>query len=233
MARPLKELLTKLNIPFKDTKVYSQALTHPSYANEVKKNLPNYQRLEFVGDAVIQLIITRYIYFKYPNMDEGDLSPLRSNLVRMETLASLAKDINLGDYIRLGQGEEKSHGKERPSLLCDVFESLIAACYLDLGLEKTEPIVIKFFEKLIEDEGMETFLELKDPKTKLQELVQADKKRSLLYKTISVAGPSNQPHFKVEVLLDDIVLGIGEGQSKKSAEQAAANAALKKMVKGK
>lgn len=231
MAKPLKELLTKLNIPYNKTSLYSQALTHPSYVNETSKKIENYQRLEFMGDAVIQLIITRYIFFKYPKMNEGNLSPLRSNLVRMETLASLARDINLGDYIRLGQGEEKSHGKERPSLLCDCFEALMAACYLDLGLEKTEEILLSLFANYLTEEGMENFLDLKDAKTKLQELVQADKKRSLTYRTVKVFGPSNQPRFLIEVLLDDVVLGTGEGFSKKSAEQEAAKDALSKMAR--
>ena len=231
MARPLKELLTKLKIPYNNTALYSQALTHPSYVNENNKKIENYQRLEFMGDAVIQLIITRYIFFKYPDMNEGNLSPLRSNLVRMETLASLAKDIHLGDYIRLGLGEEKNNGKDRPALLCDVFEAFIAACYLDLGLEKAEEILMGLFKKYLDEEGMETFLDLKDAKTKLQELVQADKKRSLAYRTVKVVGPSNQPRFQIEVLLDDVVLGFGEGFSKKSAEQAAAKDALSKMAR--
>ncbi|MGI6377960.1 MAG: ribonuclease III [Bacilli bacterium] len=231
MARPLKELLAKLGVQTKNTRLYSQALTHPSYVNEARRHVENYQRLEFMGDAVIQLIITRYIYFKYPAMNEGDLSPLRANLVRMETLASIAKEINLGSYIRLGQGEAKNQGHKRASLLSDVFEALMAACYLDLGLDKTEEILLHLFSDFINEEGMENFLDLKDPKTKLQELVQADKKRSITYRTVSTTGPSNQPEFDVEVLLDDVVLGHGHGLSKKTAEQAAAKDALSKMAK--
>ncbi len=230
MARNYKELLKKLNIPYKDTSLYRQALTHPSYVNESKNAVGNYQRLEFMGDAVIQLVITRHIYYTYTEMHEGDMSVLRSNLVRMETLADLAKEINLGDYIYLGQGEEKSRGMERPSLLSDVFEALIAACYLDLGLEVAETILMSLFQDYIKEEGMENFLELKDAKTRLQELVQADRRRSLTYKTISVIGPANQPEFSVEVMMDDVVLGIGKGYSKKSAEQAAAKDALNKMA---
>ena len=231
MAKPLKGLLTKLEIPYKKTSLYSQALTHPSYVNEAHQKIENYQRLEFMGDAVIQLIITRYIFFKFPDMNEGNLSPLRSNLVRMETLASLAKEIDLGSYIRVGQGEAKSHGQERPSLLCDVFEALMAACYLDVGLDKTEEILLKLFAHYLDDANIHTFLDLKDPKTKLQELVQADKKRSLSYHMVQMSGPSNQPHFIVEVLLDNVVLGTGSGLSKKAAEQAAAKDALSKMAK--
>ena len=230
MARHYKELLKTLKIPYHNTMLYRQALTHPSYVNETKKDIGNYQRLEFMGDAVIQLLITRYIFYTYTDMREGDMSLLRSNLVRMETLADIARKIHLGDYIQLGQGEEKNHGMERPSLLSDVFEALIAACYLDLGLDETEKILMSIFNEFIEEEGMENFLELKDAKTRLQELVQADQRRSLTYRTIGVVGPANQPEFSVEVYMDDVILGVGTGLSKKAAEQAAAKDALSKMA---
>lgn len=230
MNKDYQELLESLNIIPKKHELYVQALTHPSYENEKKTDLGDYQRLEFMGDAVIQLIITKYIYNNYLEMQEGDMSLLRSNLVREETLAEIARLINLGDYILLGVGEEKSNGRERPSLLCDVFESLIAATYLDLGFSHATRVVIAQYRKLIDDEGMDCFLKLKDNKTKLQELMQADTKRTLEYVTKGVQGPANQPEFFVDVMMDKMILGSGVGHSKKAAEQDAAKNALSKMA---
>lgn len=232
MAKDIIKLLKSLRINFKDPKVYTQALTHRSYLNERKENTENYQRLEFMGDAVLQLLITDYIYKNFPEMDEGSMSLLRSNLVRMETLASLAKNINLGEYILLGSGEAKAKGQERPSLLSDVYEAFIAAIYLDAGIKSSERFVASQYQRIIQEQGMETFLELKDPKTKLQELVQADDKRALEYVTLGTKGPANAPEFEVVVKLEAMILGQGVGPSKKLAEQAAAKDALSKLAKG-
>ncbi len=232
MAKDIIKLLKSLRINFKDPKVYTQALTHRSYLNERKENTENYQRLEFMGDAVLQLLITDYIYKNFPEMDEGSMSLLRSNLVRMETLASLAKNINLGEYILLGSGEAKAKGQERPSLLSDVYEAFIAAIYLDAGIKSSERFVASQYQRIIQEQGMDTFLELKDPKTKLQELVQADDKRALEYVTLGTKGPANAPEFEVVVKLEAMILGQGVGPSKKLAEQAAAKDALSKLAKG-
>ena len=232
MAKDIIKLLKSLRINFKDPKVYTQALTHRSYLNERKENTENYQRLEFMGDAVLQLLITDYIYKNFPEMDEGSMSLLRSNLVRMETLASLAKNINLGEYILLGSGEVKAKGQERPSLLSDVYEAFIAAIYLDAGIKSSERFVASQYQRIIQEQGMDTFLELKDPKTKLQELVQADDKRALEYVTLGTKGPANAPEFEVVVKLEAMILGQGVGPSKKLAEQAAAKDALSKLAKG-
>ncbi|MDY4788488.1 MAG: ribonuclease III [Bacilli bacterium] len=230
-SKNIKSLFDELGIKVKNEKLYLQALTHPSFNNEHHTDYGNYQRLEFLGDAVIQLVISKFIYVNYKDMDEGDMSLLRSNLVREESLAKAAKMIDLGSYIQLGVGEEKSGGRNRLSLLCDVFEALNAAIYLDLGIEKSFEIVNKMFANLINIYGMDSFLELKDSKTKLQELVQADKKRTLNYITVDTKGPANQPIFEMVVTMDDIVLGRGFGHSKKEAEQMAAKDALNKMVK--
>lgn len=232
MAKDYRELLDLLEVTSpKDPYLFLQALTHCSYTNEHDIPWGDYQRMEFMGDAVIELIITKLIYAEYSYMDEGELSLLRSNLVRMETLATLAKGINLGDYIFLGSGEAKSQGQERPSLLCDVYEAIVAAIYLDQGYDKAEKFVYEQYSKLIEEQGMESFLELKDPKTKLQELVQADKKRSLEYELLSSSGPANAPTFEIAVKMDSTILGVGKGGSKKLAEQAAARDALSKMAR--
>ena len=230
-AKDINILLKQLEIEPKDLNLYLQALTHPSYNNEHHTDYGDYQRLEFFGDAVIQLVISKFIFVNYKDMDEGDMSLLRSNLVREESLAQAAKMIDLGDYIQLGVGEDKSGGRKRLSLLCDVFEAFNAAIYLDLGIEKSFEIVNKMFRDLINIYGMDKFLQLKDSKTKLQELVQADKKRTLVYKLIDEKGPANQPVFDMVVTMDDIILGHGKGHSKKVAEQNAAKDALDKMVK--
>jgi ribonuclease-3 len=183
-----------------------------------------------MGDAVLQLMITDYIYKNFLEMDEGSMSLLRSNLVRMETLAQLAKNINLGEYILLGSGETKAKGHERPSLLSDVYEAFIAAIYLDAGIKSAERFVAGQYQKIIEEQGMDSFLELKDPKTKLQELVQADDKRALEYVILGTKGPANAPQFEVAVKLENMILGVGKGGSKKIAEQDAARDALSKLA---
>ncbi len=233
MPRDYKELLRNIGITseIKNPKFYLEALTQSSYLNEHKCDWRNYERVEFLGDAVVELIVTKYIYLEYPNMSEGDLSLLRSNLVRMETLATLAKGINLGDYILLGSGEAKAKGNERPALLGDVYEALVGAIYLDQGYHSAEQFVFKQYAKVIKEHGMEAFLELKDAKTKLQELVQADKKRALSYELVSSSGPANDPTFEMIVKLDDMILGKGIGKSKKLAEQEAAKDALSKMAR--
>jgi ribonuclease III len=232
MARDIVKLLKTLRINYRDPKLYTQALTHRSYLNERKENTENYQRLEFMGDAVLQLMITDYIYKNFLEMDEGSMSLLRSNLVRMETLAQLAKNIDLGEYILLGSGETKAKGHERPSLLSDVYEAFIAAIYLDAGIKSAERFVSSQYQKIIAEQGMEAFLELKDPKTRLQELVQADDKRALEYVTLGTKGPANAPLFEVAVKLENMVLGVGKGGSKKIAEQEAARDALSKLASG-
>ena len=231
MAKNYKELLKTLAIEPNDINYYLQALTHCSYTNEHDAPWGDYQRAEFMGDAVLELVITKYIFGEYSYMDEGSLSLLRSNLVRMETLAMLAKDLQLGDYILLGSGEQKSQGQERPSLLCDVYEALVAAIYLDQGYGRAEQFIFQQYRKLIKEYGMESFLELKDAKTKLQELVQADAKRSLTYVLLGCTGPTNHPTFEMAVRMDGTTLGTGKGGSKKIAEQEAARDALSKMVK--
>lgn len=226
------ELLESLNIKYKDIKLYIQALTHPSYENEHKLDGGNYQRLEFVGDAVLEYIITNYIYENYKDFNEGQMSLLRSNLVRMETLYELAKKINLEAYILLGKGEEKGGGRKSASLVSDVFEAFLAAIYLDNGYKIAEKFLMKLFREYIKEVGIDSILnKLKDPKTTLQEYVQADSNRTVTYKLVSQVGPANKPEFVIEVYNDKLLLGIGKGTSKLLAEQNAARNALEKMAK--
>jgi len=227
-----KELLKSINISFKDKSLYLQALTHPSYENEVESKYGNYQRLEFVGDAVLEIVVTRYIYFNYPSMQEGSMTLLRSNLVREESLYELAKYINLGDYILLGVGELQAKGNTRPSLVSDVFEALIAAIYFDLGLEEAEKFVMGLIKRFLDDVGVDNVLnKLKDYKTRLQEYYQVERK-SLRYELIKQEGTSNKPIFTFNVYTEDnVLLGTGKGSSKQNAQQAAAKDALEKMAK--
>jgi len=230
--KDIKEFLNKLNIPYKSLDLYLRAFTHPSYENETKNKNGNYQRLEFVGDAILEHIITDYIYTTYNNMQEGDMSLLRSNLVRMETLYELSKMIDLEDYILLGNGEDKANGRSKPSLVSDVFEAFIAAIYLDHGFNKAKDFVMGLYNIYVSKKGIKNLLlELKDPKTTLQEYVASESKRTVTYKQVSQSGPSNNPEFIVEVYNEEVLLGRGKGSNKQAAEQAAAKDALNKMVK--
>ena len=231
MNKDIKELLSNLHIKYKDISLYTQALTHPSYENEHKLSNGNYQRLEFVGDAVLEYIITNYIYLNYASMREGQMSLLRSSLVRMETLFEISKTFNLGEYILLGKGEEAA-GRTSASLVSDVFEALTAAIYLDLGYSKVEKFVLKHFKDYIDRVGVEEIINnLKDPKTKLQEYLAADNKRTVEYKLISQTGPAHKPEFEVGVYNDGLLLGKGKGSNKLMAETNAASDALNKMTK--
>lgn len=225
------EILKILNIPYKNERLYLEALTHSSYINEHHVNHGDYQRLEFLGDAVVGLTIADYIYRECIHMAEGELTTLRSSLVRRETLAELSKRINLNEYVFIGHGGENEI-KENVKFQCDIFEALIGAIYLDLGFDAAHEFVLNQFKPFIKEKGFRYFIEEnKDYKSKLQELVQADTKRTVSYEFVDVSGPQNAPIFVYNVLMDDIVLGTGSGSSKKEAQQEAAKDALSKMAK--
>lgn len=214
----INELFKKIGIEPKNVDLYLQALTHSSYAHENKTN--DYERLEFLGDAVIQIIISTYM-FKNDDWDQGTLTKKRAQAVREEALFLFADKIDLAFYMLLGNGEQDA----KQSMIADAYEALYAAIYLDLGIEKCfevfERITLPYLP-LVEN--------LKDYKTKLQELIQVERK-SLIYKTYRTGGPSHRPIFKSEVLLEgEIILGSGTGHSTKEAEQNAAKEALSKVV---
>jgi ribonuclease-3 len=221
------DFLIERKIPFQNISLYKEAFTHASYANEANRKGKDYQRLEFMGDAVLQLYVSRYLFNLYPDVPEGILTTLRSKLVREESLARFAREQNLGSYILLGVGEEKSGGRDRDSVLADIFEAFIGAVYLDCG----EDEVIKILEKTI---FMHTndldYDDITDYKTTLQELMQADTRKTVTYELIDTSGPSNAPEFTMCVLMDDMRLGVGKGTSKKKAEQQAAKDALNKLA---
>lgn len=209
---------------------YIEALTHSSYVNENNGTGVDYQRLEFVGDAVLQLTIADLIY-ENTSFAEGEMTLLRSNLVRQETLAELGFALGLDKVMLLGHGEDKNGGRTRPSLLGDVFEAFIGALYLDIGYDRIMKIVQELFTPLLNDYVENKMNKIKDPKTLFQEYIQADQPRMIKYELIHSYGPANQRVFEVQARIDDVVYGQGSGNSKKIAEQEAAKDALSKIAK--
>lgn len=219
---------TSLNLSFSDKTLLQRALTHRSYLNEN----PNYplddnERLEFLGDAVLDFITADYLYHHLPEMPEGRLTNLRSALVRTEKLAQFALDFGLGTFLFLGRGEEDSGGRERLALLCDAFEAVIGALYLDQGIIATREFVLNIIEPaLTEILDAETD---KDAKSRLQELAQSQLRITPTYRTIDEQGPDHAKEFTVEAVIGNQSYGQGTGYSKQSAAQSAAENALKNL----
>ena len=216
-------MFEKLGIITKNENLYLEAFTHTSYANE--KNVNSYERLEYLGDAVLELIMSEYLY-KKTNYEEGTMTKLRSSYVCEDALYEYSLKLGLNDYLRLGHGEKEHGGKYRKAIVADIFEALIGAMYLDKGLEFTSNYLNDNIIKYINN-NYEFF---HDYKTKLQELVQTDKK-SLEYIIVREEGPAHDRTFEVEVRIDGILYGTGVGNSKKKAEQEAAKEALEKSAK--
>ena len=218
-------LLKKLHITFKDIALYEQALTHPSYNGDVNTKHQDYEKLEFMGDAVLGYVTADLVYKNRPEMSEGNLTKLRSVLVSTKPLANYARKINLPDYIRIGHSITVDQVKNSDKILENVFEALVGAIYLDAGL--------KYAYRLISSLLMEDILNydvdnLTDYKSKLQEEIQAEHRDAVQYVTVETSGPAHDRTFKVQVLYNGIVLGTGEGKSKKKAEEMAAKSALSK-----
>lgn len=229
-GRPsLQQFGQLIGVQFNNWQLLEQALTHSSYVNEMKEAGEDNERLEYLGDAVLELAMSTYLYEKYPEAEEGELSKLRAQYVCEEALVHYAQSIELYHYLRLGKGEEASGGRERPAILADAFEATLGAIYLDLGYQSAFDFLSRVvFTKI--DNGFR--IEFKDYKSQLQELVQADSNRSIHYKTVSEEGPAHNRIFTVEVYMDNILMGIGKGHSKKEAEQQAAKEALEKVARG-
>lgn len=216
-------LMTKLP-SIKNKKLLEEALTHRSYLNEVKEKISSNERLEFLGDSILSFIVSDYLFNNYPEFNEGKLTNLRSLLVNTKMLADMAKECNLGQMLRLSKGEEESGGRNNPSLLADTFEAFIGALFLDRGIEEVQ----KFINLTViprADEFIQKNL-LKDPKSRLQELVQAKKQTSPLYKVIEEEGPAHSKTFTVGVYVGEKLYGTGTGHSKQTAEENAALSAL-------
>ena len=220
--------LSSKNIAYKNKKLIKQALVHSSYVNESKNYVHDNERLEFMGDAVLQLWTTKTLFLLEPELSEGQMTTLRAQLVCEEALAEYNRQLGLGKYLMLGVGEEKTGGRQRDSILADMFEALLGAIFLDQGMEAVDIILSEVVTPAIDRPKSEKVI---DYKTKLQEYIQSDSRKTVHYETIHVTGPSNKPEFEVVVKLDDINLGRGTGFSKKRAEQMAAKDAFEKMVK--
>ena len=213
----LKELEKKIGYQFKKKGLLKQALTHSSFSNEQKINkFANYERLEFLGDAVLELLSSRFFYENYPEMSEGEMTRRRSAMVCEPALAVCARDISLGEYVLLGKGEEATGGRKRDSIISDVMEAVIGAIYLDGGLVEAGGFVERFIFSDLENKQL-----FFDSKTILQEKVQKAG-RQLSYTLLSEQGPEHDKIFTVEALIDGKVAGSGQGRNKKSAEQQAA-----------
>jgi ribonuclease III len=218
------EFEKKIGYTFKKNELLATALTHSSYANEVKdRRCENNERLEFLGDAVLGIIAAEYLYFHNARVPEGELTRLRAMMVCEKSLHEFALQIDLGKYLRLGHGEENTGGRERSSILADAFEAVVAAVYIDGGLEAARRHVTffadRFFSSRIKND-------LKDYKTALQEIVQKNRSERLLYVLAEENGPDHDKEFVVEVHLNSNIIGRGHGGSKKEAEQMAAKEAL-------
>lgn len=225
----LTELQEVIGFPFDDDSLLREALVHRSYLNE-NPSFPSAdnQRLEFLGDALLDFVAGDYLYRRYPKMREGKLTSLRAALVKEETLARFAQALGLGRYLYLGRGEEESGGRERPSLLADAFEALVGALYLDGGLKPAESFILRFLEP--ETEQIVAQGELRDYKSLFQEEAQRRFQSTPLYRTIDERGPDHNKVFTVEVLIEEKLCGRGEGTTKQAAEQEAARQALEKIA---
>ena len=222
-----QEFSLRLGLSFSDFLLLSRALTHRSFLNEHPEALEDNERLEFLGDAVLDFVVGAWLYNRFPEMAEGPLTRLRSALVRTEKLAEFAQEINLAAAMHLGRGEADSGGFERPALLCATFEALVGALYLDAGIGEVE----RFIEPLLESVADQILSSgrIQDPKSKLQEWTQARGNGAPTYRTISASGPDHAKTFEVEVIINDSVFGRGKGQSKQSAAKAAAQQALRSL----
>ncbi len=220
--KSLLKLESMIGYTFKDKKLLELALTHSSYSNDKKAGkLKNNERLEFLGDAVLELASSEFLYKQYLNKPEGELTRLRASLVCEPTLAGDAREIKLNDYLILGHGEELTGGRERDSIISDAFEALIGAIYLDGGFANAKEFVLKFVLNDIENKHL-----FYDSKTILQEIVQKQYKECVNYVLVGETGPDHNKSFEVEAVFRDVVLGRGVGATKKRAEQQAAYEAL-------
>jgi ribonuclease III len=224
----VEALQRDLGMRFSDPTVLREALTHRSYLNEINQAWPSNERLEFLGDAVLGLLTTDYLFRRFPELGEGELTNLRSALVRTETLARFAQEIDLGRYLFLGRGEEMSQGRRRPAGLACAFEALLGSIYMDAGYDAARDFAMQFVEP-----ELTTVVEgrlHRNAKSVLQELVQAQMQQTPSYHLVEETGPDHAKAFTIEVRIGDEVLGRGHDRSKRGAEQSAAETALRRLT---
>ena len=223
----IKDLEEAIGYRFHNISLLQNALTHSSFANERWHNsLLSNERLEFLGDSILGMVVAEYLYRSFPDRPEGELTRMRADMVCEKTLAGVANTLRLGDHLLLGKGEERFGGRTRDSILADAMESVIAACFLDGGMEAAR----RFIRSFILVEVPVTEFHNADYKTELQELVQQKKNQSLAYTLTGESGPDHEKVFSVEVALNGSVIGVGRGSSKKRAEQDAARAAIRTLT---
>lgn len=222
----MNSLENRLNYKFKNINLLKNALIHSSYANEVRGNTHSNERLEFLGDSVLSIIVSEHIYTKFPNMPEGELTRMRASLVCEKSLCEFSRELGIGEYLKLGKGEDKNGGRERDSILADAFEAVLAAIYLDGGIEPAKTHVMNTVLSDLKHHEEDTF---KDYKTTLQEIIQRNPEESVSYFLIDETGPDHNKSFTVEVRMNSNVIGTGSGKNKKQAEQMAAKQALQLM----
>ena len=221
----MSELENRIHYTFKNKKLLHEALSHSSYANEGKRTRSN-ERLEFLGDSVLSIIVAKHLFTHYTHLPEGELTKLRASLVCEKSLHEFACDFGLGEFLLLGKGEELTGGRQRPSIIADAFEALLAAIYLDGGMEQARKFVLQFIPEHLNPKQAKG---LNDYKTTLQEIIQQNKEEKIEYVPIEETGPDHDKTFVVEVHLNSNVIGTGRGKSKKQAEQFAAKEALELM----
>ena len=225
MTKDLNPLMKEIGYDFKNDRLLRQALTHSSYANE-GQGIESYERLEFLGDSVLGFVTAQYLFEKDRVPDEGELTKMRAAVVCEKALCGYSKQLGLGKYALLGRGEQHSGGAERPSILADMYEAVLAAIYLDGGMEQAEKFVLRF---IIPEAELQRRRHFKDYKTALQEIVQQNPGERLEYVLSGESGPDHNKTFITEVHLNSNVIGVGRGHSKKESEQQAAREALKLM----
>lgn len=223
-----QEMMARLNLQFNDILLLTRAMTHRSYLNEHPEALEDNERLEFLGDAILDFLVGEWLYNRFPEMEEGALTQMRSALVQTNQLAAFSRLLKFENTIRLGKGESKSGGKLRNTLLCDVFEAFIGALFLDQGIE----VVREFINPMLEVAINEVIEEHKneDPKSQLQEWAQANGYPTPKYVTKAVKGPDHAKIFEIEVKVNNKIMGYGIGKSKQSAEKNAAQKALESIT---
>jgi ribonuclease-3 len=225
--RPPHPVELELGIRFRDPDLLDRAFIHRSFLNELlddNAELVDNERLEFLGDTVLGYLVSERLYHLFPTQQEGDLTNLRSALVRRETLARLANDLSLGTYLKLGHGEEESGGRTRPATLCAVFEALVGAVYLDQGTETAKQVIFRLLDADIK--RLQATTHTKDPKSRLQEYIQAHEGMTPRYRVAEAIGPDHAKHFIMTVQVNGRPRGVGEGRSKQEAAQQAASMAL-------
>jgi ribonuclease-3 len=228
--RQLNKFQSLIKLKFKDKSLLNRALTHRSFTNESGLQIQDNEKLEYLGDSVLALVVNEYLFKRFGEYLEGDLAKIKSAVVSEVTLAKVAEELNLGSFLMIGKGEEQSGGRERPSILANTLEAVIGAVYLDAGLRETKKFVLNILKRDIE--RIDNMSYSRDPKTTLQEYVQKKYKERPQYEVIKEVGPDHQKEFSIKLSIHGNDISIGKGTSKRKAEMDAAQQALEMIHKG-